>query len=196
MLDTNARKYVQPAFEGIAKQCVRLKLSANHVTVIAFLLGMMTSLWIYQQQPYLALIFLWISGVLDAVDGTVARLTKTSSKWGTLMDLIFDRCVEIGMIISLAFVHKENAIYFVLLLSAILFSMCVFLAVGAMTPKSGNKTFRYQAGVMERCEGFICFSLMILLPKHIDIVVIVTTVLIGITAIQRLVEARKLFEEN
>ena len=43
--------------------------------------------------------------------------------------------------------------------------MTIFLTVGALAQNNGMKSFRYQAGLAERSEGFICFSFMILLSS-------------------------------
>ncbi len=196
MLDTNARKYVQPAIQKVADVCIKLKISANQVTVFAFGLGMSAGLLIYLGHPLIGVSLLWISGLLDAVDGSIARATKSSGAWGALMDLIFDRFVEMGLIVALALNHPEAQMIFIFLLCAILFSMCVFLSVGALSANNSNKAFKYQAGVMERTEGFVCFTLMALFQGYISYIAIGTAVLIFFTALQRMNEARKLFEKK
>ncbi len=193
MLDSNARRYVQPSIQRIANLCIKLKLSANDVTVIAFLIGMTASFFLYFNMVAMAVGMLWLSGLLDAVDGSIARATKTMSPWGTLMDLIFDRFVEMGLIVALALKYPESRIYFVFLLCSILFSMCVFLSVGALSANTGEKSFKYQTGVMERAEGFICFTAMAIFDKHLIYIVLLTTVLISYTALQRMREAKQIF---
>ena len=201
MLDTNARKYIQPGIEKIANLFLKWKFSANQVTVLGFIIGLTGGLCsffaAYFQLYFFAIAgiaLLWISGFVDAVDGTMARLTKTTSPWGTLMDIVFDRVVEMSIIISLALNYQNSRIYFLFLLCAILFSMCVFLTVGALTKNNAKKSFRYQAGLMERCEGFICFSLMMLFPGALNIIIVLTTLLIAFTATQRMIEAKKLMD--
>lgn len=44
MLDTRARKYVQPAIEQVAKWLLKVGLTANQVTLISFFIGVMTGL--------------------------------------------------------------------------------------------------------------------------------------------------------
>ncbi len=196
MLDTNARKYVQPALEGVAKQCIKYNLTANHITTMALMIGMLASCFVYYDFPIIAVMLLWISGIFDAVDGTIARLTSTSSKWGTLMDLVFDRFVEMSIIVALVLRFNEIMIYFIFLLCSILFSMCVFLTVGALSTNNANKSFRYQAGVIERSEAFVCFSSMILLDNHLKLIVSIMTILVTFTAIQRMIEAKRIFSED
>lgn len=192
MLDTNGRKYVDPIINCGANFFIKLNLTANNVTVIALLLGILTSVFIYRDMNILAVITLWISGYLDAVDGSIARKTKTTSLFGTLMDITFDRIVETSIILSLAMRYSNARINFIVLLICIIISMTIFLTVGALVEKKGMKSFYYQAGVAERSEGFLMFSLMILVPNYIVIFTNLFSAIIFITIIQRIIEAKKI----
>lgn len=191
MLDTHARKYVEPIIAKTAKGFVKLKLSANQVTLIAFLIGVCAGPLIYSGQTLLALLALWLSGYLDAVDGAIARQTKTS-EWGTVMDITYDRLVEISVMLGLAFRFQEAMGAMLLLSVAIIVSMTVFLTVGAVSEKKGAKSFYYQAGVMERTEGFILFSAMMIFTNHLTVLTLLYAFLVTFTAGQRLREAKRI----
>ena len=191
MLDTHARKYFQPLIYQVAKVFMRYSLSANQVTVIAFVLGVSTGVFAYFGMGVMGVVFMWISGLLDAVDGTIAR-EKGSTPFGTVLDMTFDRLVEIAIILGLALKYPEVQFEFLLLTSSIIFSMTVFLTTGMMAEKKGQKSFYYQAGVAERTEGFIFFSLMLLFPPYLQITTIVFFILIVFTAFQRMREAARL----
>ena len=47
MLDTHARKYVNPIIELGAEFLLKLKLTPNNVTILALLLGVSTSIFLY-----------------------------------------------------------------------------------------------------------------------------------------------------
>lgn len=191
MLDTHGRKYVQPIIKCFAEGFIRLGLSANQVTIIAFILGLSVSLFIYLDYLLVGMVILWVSGLLDAVDGTIARI-KGSNPFGALMDITFDRIVEIGIILILAVKYPENSFLFLLLASSIIVSMTIFLTVGTLSKKTSEKSFYYQAGLAERTEGFIFFSGMILFPQQINIIVSVFILIIVFTAGQRMLEAKKI----
>lgn len=192
MLDTHARKYVEPFIVRGAKFFLRLKLTPNNVTIIALIVGLSTSLFIYLDMKILAIITLWVSGYLDAVDGDMARSSNSTSLFGTLMDITFDRIVEISMILVFGLKLIELRLNLMILLSSILMSMTIFLTVGALTDKKGMKSFYYQAGVAERSEGFILFTLMILFQDYIGIIANVFSIIVLITALQRLLEAKRI----
>lgn len=195
MLDTHGRKYVQPVIEISAKALLKLGLTPNQVTMISFFIGVSTGLFIYFDQPIIAVAVLWLSGFLDVVDGTMARLTKPSS-WGTVLDVTLDRLVEISVIIGIAFAFPDLMWALLLLSVSIIFSMTIFLTVGAVSEKKGMKSFYYQAGLAERTEGFILFTLMILVVNHLLLITLIFLAVEIFTGLQRLLEARKILKED
>ncbi|UOQ91629.1 CDP-alcohol phosphatidyltransferase family protein [Halobacillus shinanisalinarum] len=191
MLDTHARKFVQHSIDTTAFWLLKKGRTANQVTILAFLVGISTSILYVLGLPIIAIIFLWLSGFLDAVDGTMARHTKTSP-FGTVMDITFDRVVEVSMIVALAYVHPEVMWPLLLLSVSIVISMTVFLVVGNVSEKSGVKSFYYQAGLAERSEGFILFSIMLLFPSILYWSTLVFFAVELFTGVQRFLEAKKI----
>lgn len=193
MLDTHARKYVEPIIKKTANVLNRFGFTANQVTFIALIIGIISGVLVYFEHHYLALLFLWLSGFLDAVDGALARFNKPSP-WGTVMDVTFDRLVEISIILGLAFRFTEATPALLLLSVSIIISMTIFLTVGAVSENKGLKSFYYQAGLAERTEGFIMLSLMIIFNSYLVPITLVFFSLVIITAFQRLIEAKKILD--
>ena len=193
MLDTHARKYVNPIIELGAKFLLKLKLTPNNVTILALLLGVSTSIFLYFDMQIIAVTLLWVSGYLDAVDGAMARRSNSSSSFGTLLDIVSDRIVEVSIVLVLGLKFVDVRYNLIVLTVCILMSMTIFLTVGALSEKKGVKSFYYQAGVAERSE-FIFFSLMILIPSYLGIITNIFSILIIITAIQRFLEAKRLLD--
>ena len=194
MLDTHARKYVNPIIELGAEFLLKLKLTPNNVTILALLLGVSTSIFLYFDMQIIAVTLLWVSGYLDAVDGAMARRSNSSSSFGTLLDIVSDRIVEVSIVLVLGLKFVDVRYNLIVLTVCILMSMTIFLTVGALSEKKGVKSFYYQAGVAERSEGFIFFSLMILIPSYLGIITNIFSILIIITAIQRFLAAKRLLD--
>ncbi|MGM0898048.1 MAG: CDP-alcohol phosphatidyltransferase family protein [Bacillota bacterium] len=191
MLDTYARKYVQPAVDKTADFLLKKGWSADGVTKTAFVIGLSSGVFIYLDQPALAVIALWLSGFLDVVDGTMARKTKPSP-WGTLLDISFDRLVEISVILGLAFRFPDSMWALLLLSATIIIAMTVFLTVGALSEKQGMKSFYYQAGLAERTEGFILFTLMIVFSPYLTAITLFFVAVQIFTIFQRMAEAKRI----
>ena len=191
MLDTHARKYVQPVIQKTADSLLKAGLSANQVTVLSFVIGASTGLFVYFGHPWIAVSALWLSGYLDAVDGSMARATRPSP-FGTVMDVTFDRIVEISVIVGVAFLYPDIMWAALLLMASIVISMTIFLTVGNVSENNGVKSFRYQAGLAERTEGFLFLTAMMVFP---GIVLWVTLAFFAVelfTAGQRFMEAKRL----
>lgn len=194
MLDTYCRKYIQPIIKKGAIVAIKSGFSANQITVLAMIFGVVSGSLYYLNYPILAILILWISGYLDAMDGTVARETKCSSSFGTVMDITFDRIVESVIILAVALKHPQVQLKCLLLMIAILISMTIFLTTGPLAENKGEKTFYYQTGIAERTEGFIFLSLMMLVNKKIEILIVVFIILVLFTAGQRFIEAKKILK--
>ncbi|ALS74036.1 CDP-alcohol phosphatidyltransferase [Planococcus rifietoensis] len=191
MLDTYARKHVQPAVDKTADYLLKKGWTADGVTKTAFAIGLSSGVFIYLNQPALALIALWLSGFLDVVDGTMARKTKPSP-WGTLLDISFDRLVEISVILGLAFRFPDSMWALLLLSASIIVAMTIFLTVGALSEKQGTKSFYYQAGLAERTEGFILFTLMIIFSPYLTAITLLFIAVQIFTIFQRMAEAKRI----
>jgi phosphatidylglycerophosphate synthase len=135
---------------------------------------------------------LWVSGLFDVLDGSMARVSGTSSAFGTLLDIVFDRVVEILVLLAVMYRSPAYAAATALVFASIILSMTVFLTVGALAEKMGNKSFYYQPGLMERTEAFIALSLIVLLhPWQAEMLLLMAGAIV-FTAGQRFAEAVKL----
>ncbi len=194
MLDTNARKYIQPLLDMIAHSCQRVGISANALTVIGMLVGLAAAGLVGLGYFLAGFIVLWLSGLIDAADGTLARLTKPSPI-GAVLDITFDRVVEIAMICALA-LHAPDAQFALLVLAgSIAIAMSLFLSIAAAVANTSMKSFHYAPGLGERTEAFICFSLMILDQQRLVLWTWVFVGVIGFTMLQRALHVRKMLAE-
>jgi len=194
MLDTHCRKYIQPLIGVGADIAMKLGLTANGVTIIAMLLGLLSGVLVALGFNIAAVLVLWFSGYLDAVDGTIARKTKSSSPFGTVMDITFDRMVEGAVILGVAYKYTEFSFISLVLAVSIIISMTIFLTTGPLAENKGEKTFYYQAGLAERTEGFLMLSLMMLLKENAGVVINIFTGMVVFTAFQRFIEAKKILK--
>lgn len=194
MLDTHCRRYIQPLIGVGAEIAMKFDLSANVVTIIAMLLGVFSGGLVVFGFNVLAVLVLWFSGYLDAVDGTIARKIKSSSAFGTVMDITFDRMVEGAVILGVAYKYSEFSFISLILAISIIISMTIFLTTGPLAENKGEKTFYYQAGLAERTEGFLMLSLIILLKENAGLVINIFTGMVLFTAFQRFREARKILK--
>lgn len=166
MLDTHARRWVDPLIGFVARRLHRAGLTANAVTVLAMLVGVLAALCVASGWAWTGIAVLWLSGLLDAADGALARMTRTSP-FGAILDITLDRVVEIAMITALAWRYPEARFMLVILAGTIAVAMSLFLSIAAALRNQSVKSFHYAPGLGERTEAFICLSLMIAGAGHL-----------------------------
>jgi archaetidylinositol phosphate synthase len=195
MLDTNARKYVQPLLDAIAHACLKAGIGANALTIAGMVLGVAAALLAAAGLPVAAVALLWLSGLIDAADGTLARLTQ-ATPLGAILDITFDRVVEIAMIVALAWQFREARLELLVLAGVIAIAMSLFLSIGAAVANRSAKSFHYAPGLGERTEAFICLTLMILDSERLVLWTWVFVAVIVFTMGQRLRHAQALLAEG
>jgi phosphatidylglycerophosphate synthase len=80
-------KYVWPAPALVATRwCAAHGISPNMVTLVSFLCVVAATLLFWFGWFVTGLLFAWAMCFLDTVDGKLARVTLTSSKWGNVFD--------------------------------------------------------------------------------------------------------------
>ena len=186
MLEQSFRHYYQRILvDRCARRCYT-KVTPNQITYWAGISGVCTIPCLYWHLPILACACILISGFLDTLDGTVARLNHISSNFGSALDITMDRVVEFAIMFGLFLFKPEAGLIVMLMLGSSLFCITTFLVVGIFTPNDGHKSFHYSSGLMERAEAFVFFILMILFPQTYILLGISYTILVALTGIIRL----------
>ncbi len=191
MLDTHARRFVEPLINRVARGLWRLGLSANAVTGGAMLIGIGAAAGTAAGHPGWGIGALWLSGLLDAADGALARLTR-SSPLGAILDITADRVVEIAVIVALAWRRPEARFVLVILAGLIAIAMSLFLSIAAALRNRSAKSFHYAPGLGERTEAFICLSFMMADQRRLIAWSTLFIVVIVFTIGERLNHARRL----
>ncbi len=194
MLDALYRADLQATMvDKVALFLAEIKVSANIITASAVFMGILSAYLIAAGWPWLALIILWVSGYLDVLDGTLARLGEASPV-GAVFDILADRVVESAIIVGLFLVapHARGGLC-LLMLACVLLCVTSFLVVGVFVENDSNKSFHYSPGLIERAEAFIFFSLMILLPRYFGILSLSFSLLVLVTTVIRVLEFRQAY---
>lgn len=192
MLENHLRPTIESLiFEPIVRILEKSGAHPNHVTLASLCFGLAVVPALYLGTPWLAVGLLWLSGLGDVIDGSLARATEKTSDFGTAFDIISDRIVEFSVVLALFLVSPGRELVALSMLGSILVCVTSFLVVGIMTEKKGPKSFYYSPGLMERAEAFVMFSLMMLLPGWFTLLGWLFVGLVSATAIIRVNEFRR-----
>lgn len=195
MLDTHARQWVQPAFDLLARGLATRGVRPVTVSLWSLGLGLAAAGCLVPGWTLGFVALLWLSGLLDAVDGSLARMQGRASRIGALIDIVCDRVVEVGIILVLGLCFPEVRLHLLALSGAIILSLTVFLTAAAALPNAAGKSFHYQAGLTERTEGFVFFTLMALWPAALAPLTLIFAGAVLFTAGQRLLAVLRFFRD-
>lgn len=177
--------YLRPTYQYCVVNPIARKtqLSPVKITYFACLTGILVVPALMLNLPKIAIMLLLISGFLDTLDGTVARMTDKTSNMGGVLDIVSDRMVELAVIIGLFFVDPGNrALGALAMLGGCYLCVTSFLVVGIFSPNQSEKGFHYSPGLVERAEAFIFFIAMILWPDYFSLLAYLFTGLLLLTS--------------
>lgn len=90
---------IDPASQAFA----RLGLTPNQVTLLSLFFGIAAGVLYALGHAYLGATALFVSALLDFVDGGVARIRNKSSRFGAAIDWIVDKYVDAIVLIGIGF---------------------------------------------------------------------------------------------
>lgn len=179
------------SLDAVAQRLVRQGVAPNSLSYTALALGL-TAGWLFllgHRKP--ALLMLVLSGLLDAIDGRVARLGRGPTAWGGVLDLTFDRLVEVAVLLGIALPKKQWHLPALILACTWYVNLCVFLAVGAASKTASEKVIHYPPGLLERTEGLLFALVVVLAPRFAPAALYLYAVLEVSTATQRFLAGRE-----
>lgn len=163
---------------GIGGCLVRLGVSADLVTAAGVLLAAVNAVLIGLGELYVACGLLIAGGLMDTLDGVVAKAAGTASPRGAFLDSVADRVADALLLGGLAWYlavgkHPREALLPV-----------AILAVGSVISyeraKAESLGFSAKGGLMERAERLIVFGLAMLV--HVVMIPILWALLALTTA--------------
>ncbi len=78
----------------VARRC---PLSPNAVTLLALLLNLVAAGLLYFRQVWIAILFIALGGLCDALDGLVARVQQRETRLGDFLDHVSDRVSDAAL---------------------------------------------------------------------------------------------------
>jgi phosphatidylglycerophosphate synthase len=191
MLDSSIRKWIDPPLNSAAK-LFPSKVSANSITIVGFLIGVLSFILIMKGQFTLALLFLVLNRFADGLDGAVAR-RHGATDLGGYLDITADFLLWALLPLGFMLHAPEAAFAAAILLSSFAMSMSVFLAFAVMAEKrgasstaQGQKSLFYLAGLAEGTETIGFFAFVMVCPQFFIPAALVFSAIVYISVLGRL----------
>jgi archaetidylinositol phosphate synthase len=132
-------------------------------------------------------IVLLISGFFDVVDGTVARVTKSSSRKGSFLDSSLDKLSEVAVFLGLAIGDLAEPLLCMIALS-------LSLIVSYIRARAESLGIELKGiGIGERAERLLILAVIGMIPISgaMQWAVVIVSIIAGITIVQRMVATYK-----
>jgi archaetidylinositol phosphate synthase len=194
MVLTKFKQRVQMQLTSVAKSLHNLGLSPNHVSILGIILAVLSAItyWQWQLDPLLLILaplLMLASGLLDALDGALARTYGEATNFGGFFDSLLDRYADAVIICGIILGGLTEVSWG---LAALVGSMLVSYA-RARAEAAGVKM--ESVGLAERAERIVLLALASFLSfVWLDALcwgVLVLAVLTNLTVVQRAIYFRK-----
>jgi phosphatidylglycerophosphate synthase len=176
MLDRYIVPLIKPAVDALAHQLVKSGAKADHITLLAFGLGIIAAVLIVFQYFLAGAAMVLLSRLCDALDGAVARQTQATDAGGFLdisLDFLFYASIPMAFAIT---DPAANALPAAVLLAAFMGTGSSFLAFAALAAKRGltnidypHKSLYFLGGLAEATETLVFFMAICLWPQHFEV---------------------------
>ena len=195
----NLRNKFDPLLEKVSIGFASLGFGPNFWTWMGLILSIISAIMFSLHSPsigvnwytatFLGGIFLLIAGFFDAIDGSVARVTKKTSALGGFLDSIIDKVSEIIIFIGILIRNFTDPVLVLVTLSlAILVSYTRARAEAIGVDLKGK-------GIAERAERILILSILAFIPfrDNISVALWIISILATITVLERLKIVSEIF---
>lgn len=164
----------------------KVNIMANFITIMSLTSGFLAAYLFYNNKYIAGAIFFTLSGVLDVLDGYVARRTGKVTKFGSLLDWTVDKFVD-GSVMGVLFIKHLGILVGVVFTNIVVMHSIVKALFYLKFGKRAHHTEKF-TGEIEGVGIFRRYFLFIIIPAAVIIesfggrAMTESLVLIGITA--------------
>jgi CDP-diacylglycerol--glycerol-3-phosphate 3-phosphatidyltransferase len=137
--------------------CVRLRIHPNVLTVIGVLINVAAAWALAFGRFVSAGVFMILANIFDFIDGKVAHITNTVSRFGAFWDSTLDRFSDIALFLGLIYLYANlrRTDYVMVAALAMMFSIMTSYA----RARAESLIDKCKVGFMERPERIVLFMI-------------------------------------
>ncbi len=201
-INQRKRKFYEEYSLFLGRICLKLGLTPNFLTAVSLICAVVSGIFFWRAEMVWGVVFMLLTAFTDMLDGSTARAGKMGTVFGGILDHVSDRYGEFFILAGITLsgtVHPGWGLF-------ALFGMLIASYTRAAAESIG-KIKNCAVGIMGRLEKFILIIVGSLLEHFLPVgtwprgswlefALIIVGLTSFITAVQRLVYARKVLGDK
>lgn len=191
MFDEPFRGRFATASRPIVAWLARTGITPNQLTITAWVLGLAAAALIAVGFPRTGLALWLTSRIADGLDGAVARQAGATSPLGGFLDITLDMTAYAAIVVAFGIAHPALGTGWMAVLAGYIIVITTTLALSDAASTAGrvvsttDRTFQFTPGFTEAGETNAMYTLWVLLPDYLPLLVWVWAVALLATGVQR-----------
>ena len=107
MLNARYKDRIARFADPVAALFVRLRVKPNQLTIIGLVFSLLSALAYARGQIPLGGVLLGLAGLLDLLDGSVARLSDQATLFGAFLDSVMDRYSDLTVLLGILYFYVQ-----------------------------------------------------------------------------------------
>lgn len=141
--------------EPVADMFVKTGITPNQISLLSLLFGVACAICFIDRHFFLGSVFLFISALLDLVDGSVARKIGRQTKFGAVFDWIVDKYVDAFVLLGIGLSGIAIIGRFIPVTPAVDFGIVALAIIGSLMNTFIKPVTYAEIGYKERIDGKI-----------------------------------------
>ena len=162
-----------------ARFLMALGLTPNTVTLLGFAVSVVAAYLVGSGWLLAGGVVFLLGGGLDLMDGALARLTGTESRFGALLDSVFDRLGEAALFVGLAVYGLRAGFgdgYLLFFMTVLLLALIFSQGVSYLRARGEGLGVFSRAGLMTRPERVVLLGIGLLAGQIVWILLVIAVV--------------------
>jgi len=180
-------------FTPLIRVLRRANVSPNAITVFGFALGLFGGVALALGYWRVAIVLIVASGLLDGVDGLLARQSQRVTRFGAFLDSVLDRWSDSALFLGLLIWYSSLDMHIQVILAST--ALASSLLVSYTRARAEGVGAQCKRGLFTRLERFIVLVAGLVL-NLMTVALCVVAVLSTLTAIQRIYYTSEYIKAN
>lgn len=185
-MDSRVRKIFRPIVHLIALILDRLGFPPNSITLLSFLFAIAAFFAFFVEALGMAIIFIFLSGLFDGVDGELAKISGRKTKFGGFLDSVLDRYADSFIVLGVAiYLEFQSGIFFIDPIILGLLTIVGFIMVSYTRARAEKEGIACEVGLGARSERLLLLIIFAFV-NQLYIGLIILCIISNLTAMYRI----------